>query len=828
MSTICQVYSLYAGELWLGRRDEGGMRSVAIDVSPWLADLDPSGTFMLAVSRPGEDDSPYNPAIVFDGAKIIWTPDDVDTAIAGTGTAELRYYVGTNKIKSKAFKTIIAAAPFTMLTPPSAIEPFVERIEQAAANATAASASAAISAATATEQADTATTKASEASTSASEADASADAASASATNAAGSATAAAQSATAASNAADDATESEQIAAAAANAATAASGTATTKAAEAAQSVTAAAQSATSASSSAGDAEQAATTATAKAQEASTSASGAAASADAASSSATSAASSATAASDARTVAEAARAAAQAARTGAESAQSGAENARTGAENAQSGAESAQAAAEQAAASVSASAAQIATNTSDITALKEDLYDLQIVNTASGAVASFSDGSNGFPVRSLTVGIEPVQSGSGDPSPTNVRPISGWDAVEVTRTGKNLFDVSTATSQAVNASGTSSATYGYKSDNTLIFQLGLYSASVFFPFGGIYLHAGDTFTLSADVLLPTKTNLTSNQVYMRLRCSSESVMAGNVTTTVIGTTTRLSVTATVATEGLYDMIGIQAAGNAGAYSSLNCQVSNIQVELGSSATDYEPYTGSSSTLTLPSTVYGGTVDAVSGEGTVDRAIIDLGTLTWYYNSSLGCFYSSGIVSVVAGGNKDKLACTAYKPITQTLTSSVIQNGDYIIGVNKYSSGSAESGSFVAGTLVVKDSRYTDADSFTTAVSGVYLVYPLATPATFSVTPVTDITTLYGFNIIYANSGDIESVEYVADTKLYIDSLTAPDDDMVADANISSGDYFIVNNKLYVATAAIASGETIVPGSNCTLTDLASALNALNA
>lgn len=45
-------------------------------------------------------------------------------------------------------------------------------------------------------------------------------------------------------------------------------------------------------------------------------------------------------------------------------------------------------------------------------------------STASGNVVAF-DG-DGSLLRGLTVGIEPVQPGSGDPSPDNVRPISGW------------------------------------------------------------------------------------------------------------------------------------------------------------------------------------------------------------------------------------------------------------------------------------------------------------------------------------------------------------------------------------------------------------------
>ncbi len=49
--------------------------------------------------------------------------------------------------------------------------------------------------------------------------------------------------------------------------------------------------------------------------------------------------------------------------------------------------------------------------------------------TASGPVVTFrGDGSS---LLGLTVSIEPVQSGSGNPSPDNVRPISGHSAVKV-------------------------------------------------------------------------------------------------------------------------------------------------------------------------------------------------------------------------------------------------------------------------------------------------------------------------------------------------------------------------------------------------------------
>jgi len=48
--------------------------------------------------------------------------------------------------------------------------------------------------------------------------------------------------------------------------------------------------------------------------------------------------------------------------------------------------------------------------------------------TYSGSIVSF-DGTETTAIKSLKVNIVPKQSGSGDPSPSNVRPISGWDSV---------------------------------------------------------------------------------------------------------------------------------------------------------------------------------------------------------------------------------------------------------------------------------------------------------------------------------------------------------------------------------------------------------------
>lgn len=56
-----------------------------------------------------------------------------------------------------------------------------------------------------------------------------------------------------------------------------------------------------------------------------------------------------------------------------------------------------------------------------------------------GDVATIIDGADGYPVDNLDILITSVQEGEDNPSPDNIRPIRGWNAVKVTRTGKNLF-----------------------------------------------------------------------------------------------------------------------------------------------------------------------------------------------------------------------------------------------------------------------------------------------------------------------------------------------------------------------------------------------------
>ena len=62
-----------------------------------------------------------------------------------------------------------------------------------------------------------------------------------------------------------------------------------------------------------------------------------------------------------------------------------------------------------------------------------------------------------------------------------------------------------------------------------------------------------------------------------------------------------------------------------------------------------------------------------------------------------------------------------------------------------------------GYILIKDSNYSDAATFKTAMSGVQLCYELATPLTYQLTG-QDIITLVGDNYIWSDSGDVTITE----------------------------------------------------------------------
>ena len=116
----------------------------------------------------------------------------------------------------------------------------------------------------------------------------------------------------------------------------------------------------------------------------------------------------------------------------------------------------------------------------------------------SGPLTSFR--TNGDPLAGLTVSLKLKQSGSGDPSPNNIRPISGQTGVVIRRSGKNL-----AVPRQTYAPGTTATSFGVvrtvKPDGTVHIS-GAYNGqssvvyTIFSPMYGEYALPPGTYILT--------------------------------------------------------------------------------------------------------------------------------------------------------------------------------------------------------------------------------------------------------------------------------------------------------------------------------------------
>lgn len=144
------------------------------------------------------------------------------------------------------------------------------------------------------------------------------------------------------------------------------------------------------------------------------------------------------------------------------------------------------------------------------------------------------------------------------------------------------------------------------------------------------------------------------------------------------------------------------------------------------------------TIALGDTIYGGTVDFDSGVMTVTQALVDMGMLSWVYDVHQR-FYSTGISSTVKTPASQQVVPNALCSDYPVVKMAIQDDKELTIATN--------------GTLYVRDSAYTDASDFKTAMDGVQLCYELATPTTIQLTP-QQIQLLKGTNTLTASTGQI--------------------------------------------------------------------------
>lgn len=176
------------------------------------------------------------------------------------------------------------------------------------------------------------------------------------------------------------------------------------------------------------------------------------------------------------------------------------------------------------------------------------------------------------------------------------------------------------------------------------------------------------------------------------------------------------------------------------------EITQFWLELGSTATEYEEYTGEEISVSFSETVYGGNDDIVNGEGLSTMGMVDLGGLNWYYSLGDGnpYFYTMNF--------------NAKPKADQSLLNNAICSQYEQTGYNAVNGNNGKFGISVDGTyLKVCDTSYTSSADFKTAMAGVMLCYELATPQTFTHEG-QSVDTLVGQNNVFVDTGDI-SVTY---------------------------------------------------------------------
>ena len=336
--------------------------------------------------------------------------------------------------------------------------------------------------------------------------------------------------------------------------------------------------------------------------------------------------------------------------------------------------------------------------------------------TLSGSVVTFDNATGAERITGLSVSVMAAQDGSGDPSPTNIRPITGWTGATVTRTGKNLIGFG----DRLAAWGSNHTDVG--NDSYLVKSTGT-------GYSNPYRFADEDIDVTLSGII---TDLEGARGWRIDLLDANNVVVGSIrqgTTVVSGKASKIRLNYSASSTGAI--------------------FEKIQLELGTQATSYEPYKGTTYPVSFSEagTVYGGTLDVVNGILTKEYDIVDLGSLSWRRRT--GSMFSATLPSsanVLTDISKYIGSCL---PIQYAPGYAVVTDG--YIGIYK-TAASTQTDTIYLNLSTIGITDVTTLSEWLTTNS-VQLVYPLATPQTYQLTP-TEITTLLGQNNVWADCGDV--------------------------------------------------------------------------
>lgn len=513
-------------------------------------------------------------------------------------------------------------------------------------------------------------------------------------------------------------------------------------------------------------AQQAAATATAAANDAGQSASDAAASKAAAETAAKAAQDAQTATAAAKAEAVKAQEAAQTAAKSAQDAQAASENVRDDAQTAQQGAEAARDAAAKSAeaaakseANVKQSADTLAESVKNITPDDSSIGDKpwsskHIIDMLCPPLEESGNPVVCYPVAGYSLGVkaswEPVQEGSGTPSPENIRPIKGRDSVTVERCGENVIEFLSTEDSSSDIKIAVDAEKNITLNGTLA---GKGNISI----GTCRLHwvAGKTYTMyvkkvGGSVSLGSGDGITF--AYALFTTDYNHFFRGDTNSTNLDVYIA-SDDALVETELVF-MLQCWRKGTV--FNNFKFQIE--VVEGTTTPSTYAPYNGQTNTLTPPETVYGGEVDAVSSEGQETQKLVILnGTESWNswginaHNPAITGFYTYDINDYDAINSKG--ICSHLETPNQDVWGGRNAGiGFATVGSSRYFMFSMMTSSLPdisAGHEVASLKAYLAAQN--DAGTPVQIAYKLAEPVPFTATGAQPLSALAGVNTVLTDA-----------------------------------------------------------------------------
>lgn len=174
-------------------------------------------------------------------------------------------------------------------------------------------------------------------------------------------------------------------------------------------------------------------------------------------------------------------------------------------------------------------------------------------------------------------------------------------------------------------------------------------------------------------------------------------------------------------------------------------ISNVTITLGNTApTTYTPYNGQTNTLTLPETVYGGEVDAVTGEGQETWEIIDLAKA----NISLSGINQHGIANFSLATNLNNIHTTP--GTADYFTSSLPKDTAMFNNATKIGIFKANASTFYIRLKETDANNEGMAKAYLASINA-KLVYKLAAPVPFTATGAQPLPALKGTNTVLTDA-----------------------------------------------------------------------------